>query len=342
MESDLRRTKPLAVATAYGDIGEWSPAYMEARRNGAHIYVGPVETSVRAMLVMDKNGNLSPIFRQWLTWDMVDGELVLSWITDEAIPLTSPPKFIKDGQSIDLMKEAESLPYEGSYAIRMYVPGIPGLGRMALRSMTVCHAWQKNGMFVNEPLLWVPANSEKEEISSEIAINLINYIASGIGPTKSPLFYQFRLLVEQHFQVSPWKMFDNAGRDASIVMADMGRIPQLFGKFFKLVKEFMSSPAEAVGIPPQLVEGYVPWFCRKWDSVEPDLAQCKLMARSHDTCMCHSGSWSAAQQLGIKRSTLKTIREEQERFVPPQLPPISFVEVKPPAAVQPATNDDNN
>lgn len=340
------RKRPGAITRAFGHINEWDLAYVERFRSPDCIFVGKAETTICALIMHEKNGAISPTYRQWLHWQ--EGEsthLQFEWITDASVnsKKCDSPRWFYEGQEVVLRDLAISRNFEAARSARMVCAGMPGLATVALRSHLLAEAFQNRNFLINDPTLWVPRGELEDDAS--LAENFLRYVCTGSGPMGSPVYHQIRHLTKEHYKVLPWHMYHNAGCMAEVMMSDFGKTKNLLGKLIAIIRQFRENPLEMSGIfekdywfwlsgkDRKKLRDCVPWWLIKDENYQvPELKDCFVSARRVDTVMTDSRSFIPSRQMGFGYESCEDVRRKMHRAgVPKQLAP-GITEVKPEAS----------
>lgn len=341
------RKGPGAITRAFGHINEWDLAYVERFRSPDCLFVGKAETTICALIMHEKNGAIGPTYRQWLHWQ--EGEsihLQFEWITDTFVDSTKcdPPRWFYEGQEVVPRDLAISRNFEAARSVRMTCAGMPGLATLALRSHLLARAFQIRNFLTNDPTLWVPRGDLEDDAS--LAENFLRYVCTGSGPLGSPAYHQMKHLTKEHYQVSPWHMYHNAGCMAEVMMSDFGRTKNLMGKLIAVIRQFREKPLEMSGISDRdyrfwlsgkdrkRLRDCVPWwFIKDENYTVPELKDCFISARRVDTVMADTRSFIPSQQMGFGLESYEDIRRKMHRAGASKQQPPAITEVKPEVAV---------
>jgi hypothetical protein len=295
----------------------------------------------------EKNGALGPVYRQWLHWQEGDSiHLQFEWITDTLAdtPKYDVPRWFYEGQEVSPRELAIAGNFEAARSARMTCAGMPGLATLALRSHLLAKAFQSRNFLTNDPTLWVPRRELEDDMS--LAENFLRYVCSGTGPLSSPVYHQMRQLTMEHYQVSPWNMYHNAGCMAEVMVSDFGRTKNLMGRLIAIIRQFKENPLGMSGIPERSflawlngkdrkrLKDCVPWWFIKDENYQvPELKDCFVTGRRVDTIVSIARSFLPSEQMGFKLESCEEIRRKMHRAETLKQQPPAVTEVKPEVVV---------
>jgi len=338
--------KPLSVTKAYGYVNEWGLSYAERFRHRNALFVGSADTTVCALIMRMPNG-ISEAYCLFHHWTEGEGRH-LNFSTSVAFSVNlgklDTPKWLFDGEQVELEELAKTSNEEAAQRARMVVSGLPALACLAYKSHLINEAFGHPRVLVNEPILMVPRTCGKIDVASNMVEQFLSFICSGMGGLMSPAYLRTKELV-QSYAVTPWQMYLNAGCDPQTMMSDFGKKPGMLGMLIKIVSDVIDQPIEMLGVnqrnlplllsPAQIKEfkDCVPWFVMDQDEYEvPQHKDCFLMGRRMDTFQTQHKSYIAARQLGFEIPNIEELRQQTRSAETPKQKAPAVVEVKPSAA----------
>lgn len=345
--------EPVAITKAYGYINEWGPVYSERFRNRNTLFIGQADTTACALIMRMADGTVSPMFCLLHHWcEGANQHLDFSTSVEFSVDVEDfKPRWIFDGEEVDLTQLARTKNGEAANAARMVCSGVPALGVLAYKVHLIDEAFQNNRLYCNEPMLWVPR--KEVDIATNSVEPFLSFICSGMGGIMTPTHVRVRELMRQAYGLTPWQMYANAGCSATVLMVDISKKAGMLGQLIKILADMIEHPLEMLAVDqrslPKLLSKEqeqafrkcVPWFVINQDEYEvPDHENCFLMARRMDTYQTRFKKHIPAEQLGFKMPVLDEFRQQMHpaETAPRQKPP-KIVEVKPSAAVTSGTSE---
>ena len=322
---------PVTWAASYGHVNEWGIDYLRSARSRNELFVGAVTTTIRALVMRNRCGTLSPLFRQWIVWKEGPNILEFNWITDASLCLKERLERLEWYYGGKLQRLSNLADSSGRLArevepwgVRMHSPGLVAIGALALRAQLMSDVFSFPRALGNDPTLWVPRQSMKVEVQPQYLVEpFLNWVISGGGSLKSPAFLQLKELCHTHFGIPPWKVFFAAGCRAAIMVSDFGKKPQALRELFALVKRFYERPRYMSGFGPQtldsclseqeqlLFKDTVPWWFMDLNEFEvPSMVGCFITARRVDTHHAASPTYVPALELGFRLYTCGECRQK--------------------------------
>ena len=322
---------PVTWAASYGHVNEWGIDYLRSARSRNELFVGAVTTTIRALVMRNRCGTLSPLFRQWIVWKEGPNILEFNWITDASLCLKERLERLEWYYGGKLQRLSNLADSSGRLArevepwgVRMHSPGLVAIGALALRAQLMSDVFSFPRALGNDPTLWVPRQSMKVEVQPQYLVEpFLNWVISGGGSLKSPAFLQLKELCHTHFGIPPWKVFFAAGCRAAIMVSDFGKKPQALRELFALVKRFYERPRYMSGFGPQtldsclseqeqlLFKDTVPWWFMDLNEFEvPSMVGCFITARRVDTHHAASPTYVPALELGFRLYTCSECRQK--------------------------------
>lgn len=338
--------KPLAITKSYGYINEWGSVYAERFRHRNALFIGSADTTACALIMRMPNG-VTDAYCLLHHWEEGNSSH-LSFSTSVAFSVNlgrlDAPKWLYDGQIVQLEELVKTSNEEAAQQARMVVSGLPALACLAYKSYLINEAFNHPRVLSNEPILMVPRSSGKIDCASNLVEQFLSFICSGMGSLMSPAYRRTKELVEQ-YGVTPWQMYVNAGCDPAIMMSDFGKKQGMLGQLIKIVAAVIEDPIRMLGVnernlpfllsPAQVQQfkGCVPWFVMDQDEyVVPQHKECFLMGRRMDTFHTHHKSYIACRQLGFEIPDIEELRQQTRSAETPAQKAPAVVEVKTPIA----------
>ena len=342
---------PVTWAASYGHVNEWGIDYLRSARSRNELFVGAVTITIRALVMRNRCGTLSPLFRQWIVWKEGTNILEFDWITDAELALEGRLERLEWYYEGKLLKRLSNLADSSGrlarevepWGVRMHSPGLVAIGALALRAQLMSDVFSFPRALGNDPTLWVPRQSMKVELQSQYLVeSFLNWVISGGGSLKSPAFLQLKELCYTHFEIPPWKVFFAAGCRASIMVSDFSKKPQALKELFALVKRFYERPRYMSGFGPQTLDSClseqeqlsfkdtVPWWFMDLNEFQvPSMVGCFITARRVDTHHAASPTYVPALELGFRLYTCGECRQKLSPVVATPVVATPAVEIPP-------------
>lgn len=338
--------KPLSITKAYGYVNEWGLSYAERFRHRNALFVGSADTTVCALIMRMPYG-ISEAYCLFHHW--TEGEnRHLNFSTSVAFSVNlenlGTPKWLFDGEQVELEELAKSSNEEAAQRARMVVSGLPALACLAYKSHLINEAFKHPRVLANEPILMVPRSCGKVDLPSNVVEQFLSFICSGMGSLMSPAYLRTKELV-QEYEVTPWQMYLNAGCDPQTMMSDFGKKQGMLGTLIKIVSDVINQPIEMLGVnqnnlplllsPAQIrsLKECVPWWVMDQEEyVVPRHKDCFLMGRRMDTFQTQHKSYIPAGQLGFEIPDIEELRQQTRSAETPKQRAPAAVEVKTSAA----------